>query len=410
MKTKIGYLIPEFPGQTHIFFWRERQALLELGVECDLISTRKPVKGIISHIWADEAQKDTTYLIPFTSGDIIKITSIFLSTFPFIWIKCLTIVAKATDLSFFQRIRLLAMILVSTKLAWLAKNRGWTHIHVHSCADAANIALFASLIANIPYSMTLHGPTLDVYGGNQKQKWQYASFALIISDKLLEVVKHRLVGFLPSKLLVAPMGVNVDVIKRYNLYIPWQETEPCRIFSCGRLNRVKGHKYLIETVELLRHRKLDVHLKIAGEDEQGGSGYHRELEKIIQDKKLSEYVELLGAVSEDKIRQELENCHIFALASLNEGVPVAVMEAMAMELPVVVNDVGGVAELVDNSVDGMLVQSEQPELMADVIEKLLHNPEIAITLSQKSRLKIIEKFSHKRSAKILADCLEKLEV
>ena len=71
-------------------------------------------------------------------------------------------------------------------------------------------------------------------------------------------------------------------------------------------------------------------LQIAGEDEQGGSGYRQELEKIIEDKSMSECVELLGAVSEQLIRQGLEAAHIFALASLNEGVPVAVMEAMAI--------------------------------------------------------------------------------
>jgi len=173
---------------------------------------------------------------------------------------------------------------------------------------------------------------------------------------------------------------------------------------------VKGHKYLIETVELLRNRGFDVRLQIAGEDEQGGSGYRKELEKIIEDKSMSSWVELLGAVSEQRIRQGLEAAHIFALASLNEGVPVAVMEAMAMEVPAVVTNVGGTSELVDDGVDAILVQSEKPEEMADAIANILQNPELALSLSQESRKKIIAKFSHSRSAETLAQCLEELGI
>ena len=62
MKAKIGYFIPQFPGQTHIFFWRERQFLAELGIETDLVSTQLPPKAIVSHVWAEEAKKNTVYL------------------------------------------------------------------------------------------------------------------------------------------------------------------------------------------------------------------------------------------------------------------------------------------------------------------------------------------------------------
>jgi colanic acid/amylovoran biosynthesis glycosyltransferase len=98
------------------------------------------------------------------------------------------------------------------------------------------------------------------------------------------------------------------------------------------------------------------------------------------------------------------------LASLNEGVPVAVMEAMAMEVPTVVTNVGGTSELVDDGADAVLVQSEKPEEMADTIAQVLQNPELALRLSQESRKKIIAKFSHGRSAETLAQCLEKLGI
>ncbi|WP_370528817.1 exopolysaccharide biosynthesis GT4 family glycosyltransferase EpsE [Tychonema sp. LEGE 07199] len=330
-------------------------------METDLVSTRPPPRAIASHVWAEEAQKNTIYLFPFAAKDFINSFLEVLKAGRAAWWQCLAVIAKARDTSLFEKVKLLALVLVAGKLARLTKIKGWSHIHVHSCGNSANIALFNSILTGCTYSITLHGPTLEVYGSNQEQKWKNAAFAIVISQLLLNDVKNKLANFLPKQLAVAPMEVNITEIKRSSPYKPWQEGSPCKIFACGRLNPVKGHKYLIETVELLRNREFDVRLQIAGEDEQEGSGYHQELQKIIEDKSMSECVELIGAVSEQRIRQSLEVANVFALASLNEGVPVAVMEAMAMEVPSVVTNVGGTSELVDDGVDAVLVQSEKPE-------------------------------------------------
>jgi colanic acid/amylovoran biosynthesis glycosyltransferase len=113
-------------------------------------------------------------------------------------------------------------------------------------------------------------------------------------------------------------------------------------------------------------------------------------------------------VSEDVVNQSLEKAHVFALASLHEPLGVAIMEAMAMEMPIVVTGSGGVKELVDDGIDGLLVEPEAPEQLADAIVNILQNPELALSLSQESRKKIIAKFSHRRSAETLAQCLEEL--
>jgi glycosyltransferase involved in cell wall biosynthesis len=402
---RIGYFIPEFPGQTHIFFWREWHVLKELGVEADWVSTRPP-KAISSHTWAREAGQNTSYLVPFTFRDGVEAATTILKAGPRHWLRCLSSIFQAKNLSFSQRLRLLALLLPGAKLAHIAQLKEWSHIHVHSCADAAHIAMFASLLTEIPYSLTLHGPTLEVYGPNQEQKWKHASFGIVVSQKLIEDIQKKLAGSLPEKILFAPMGVNINTIKRSIPYSVWHEGTPCRIFVCGRLNRVKGHKDLIQAIKILRDQGVDVRLQIAGEDEQGGSGYHKELELFIQSESLSEFVSLLGAVSEETVRSGLENAHIFALASLNEGIPVAVMEAMAMEMPVIVTDVGGNSELIAHGVDGLLVPSESPQELAVAIHKVLLDKDFALSLSQQSRRKIVTDFHHRKSGEILAQCLD----
>jgi glycosyltransferase involved in cell wall biosynthesis len=96
---------------------------------------------------------------------------------------------------------------------------------------------------------------------------------------------------------------------------------------------------------------------------------------------------------------------VFVLASLDEGISVAAMEAMAMQTPAVVTDVGGMRELVNPGDDALMVPSEDPAALADAICRILDDPEFALGLSERSRQKIARQFHHRRSAEALAECL-----
>ncbi|WP_117190456.1 exopolysaccharide biosynthesis GT4 family glycosyltransferase EpsE [Rhizobium terrae] len=406
MARRIGFFIPEFPGQTHIFLWREHAALSELGIEAEFVSTARPPAAIASHAWADAARNRTEYLLPFGFSDALSAVFEILKAGPRNIAKSMATVAAAEVKSPFGRLRIFAALLVAGKLVRLAHRGRWSHIHVHSCAEAANVAMFASLLSGIPYSLTLHGPTLEGYGPNQPLKWKNAAFATVISKRLFDDVDAKLNGSKPAHVAIAPMGVDLTQIRRIRPYVPWKPGEPCRIFTCGRLNPVKGHDFLLETVEMLGERGFDARLQIAGEDERGGTGYRKNLEALVVEKRLTGCVELLGAISENQVRQALEEAHVFALASLNEGISVAIMEAMAMEMPVIVTDVGGNSELIDNGVDAILVTPERPEEMADAITEVLRNRELSARLCRASRAKISAKFHHRISAHAVASLLE----
>lgn len=402
MDKRIGYFIPEFPGQTHIFFWREIQVLESMGIQVDIISTQPPVASLMSHTWATEAQRRTTYLTPLTLRSFWGIGVTLLHCGLKAWIACLQTIQQAKELSIASKIRLLAFMLVGAEVSDIAKQQHWQHLHVHSCANSANVALFASLISGLPYSITLHGP-LEDYGLNQAQKWSKAKFGIVITQKLYEEVHRSLSVNLPQQVAIAPMGVNASIFHRTHPYRPWDEHTNCRIFSCGRLNVCKGHADLIEAIALLRQQGIPATLEIAGEDEQGGTGYRKELESLIQRLNLADSVRLLGATSEQTIKTSLENAHVFALASLHEPLGVAIMEAMAMEVPVIVTGSGGVKELIEQGVDGLLVEPQAPQQLADTILKLLHDRQLAQKLGTAGRVKVIQHFHSKRSAETLAD-------
>ena len=402
---RIGFFIPEFPGQTHIFLWRERQALAELGIDADLISTRPPPGAVASHSWAAEAQDQTRYLLPLR-GEGMGMAIEFLRAGPLAWGRGLGAALTAeTSGGLKGRVRMLALLGMGARLKRIAREQGWNHVHVHSHADSANIAMLAQRLGGPSYSLTLHGPTLDDNGPNQRQKWRHARFATVISRLLAGVVDRELAGDTPEIINIAPMGVDLDQIRRR---APWQPPAPggpLRIFSCGRLNGVKGHDNLIETIRQLREQGLDARLEIAGEDEQGGLGYRRKLQALIDAKGLGEAVTLLGAVSESRVRDGLEHAHVFALASRNEGISVAIMEAMAMEIPVVVTDVGGNHELITSGRNAILVPPERPEVMTAEIAGLVADPAYAQRLATASRARVAADFHHRRSAEAVADGL-----
>jgi colanic acid/amylovoran biosynthesis glycosyltransferase len=401
---RIGLLIPEFPGQTHIFFWREARALRRLGIEVDLVSTRRPPPGIVSHDWSKAAMETTHYLAPPGPRQALGAARALLAAGPIGWTRCVRSLTRAQGLSGGDRVRVSGLALMGAQLADLGRARGWSHLHVHSCADSAAVALFARLLSGLPYSLTLHGPLGD-YGPNQREKWRHASFGLVITRKLLDEVRAELAGSLPPLLDVAPMGVDLSGFRRSLPYAPWEGVGPLRVFSCGRLNPCKGHADLVRAVQLVAGRGIDARLTIAGEDETGGDAYHKTLASLIDALGVSDRVQLLGAVSESRVRDELEQAHVFALASLAEPLGVAIMEAMAMSVPVVVTGAGGVPELVDRDVDGLLVDPRDPAAMADRIEQLARNPARARELGERGREKVERAFQSDRSAAVLERCM-----
>lgn len=403
--ARIGYIVPEFPGQTHIFFWREIRQLEEMGNEVEIVSTRLPPPGIRAHSWSDEAEERTTYLQERSAtATALSVAAAVAHSKRTRWFECFGSISRA-QVSLPNRIGLIAMAGFGAKLARIAAMRRWDHMHVHSCANAANITAFASLLSRVPYSLTLHGALSD-YGSNQAEKWGNAKFGIAVTRRLLSDIREELGATVAKKTLVAPMGVDIKKFKRSTTYQPWDGQGVARLFSVGRLNPSKGHDVLITAVGLLKARGIPVHLTIAGQDEKGGEGYQQNLCKLIEDLQLSEDVELIGAVPEDNIRDGLLSSHIFVLASLHEAIGVATMEAMALAMPVVATSVGGVPELVSHLVDGFLVAAGDPHDLAAAIETILKNRILSQRLASASREKIRRCYQHTRSAEILARNVE----
>lgn len=393
---RIGYLVPEFPGQTHAFFWREILAIEKLGVSVDLLSTRRPAHAPAPHSWADAAIARTTYLHPLSPGAAISSLRRVVASGPVAWCRLTKLLATGVRDSVRQGVRTAGLGIMGARAAVIARERGWAHLHVHSCADAAHVALVLHLLSGLPYSMTLHGD-LATYGKNQQSKWRHASFAIVVCEALRRQVAERIGPDQPPAVLVAPMGVDTEFFRRLKTYTPFHGDGEFRIFCCGRLHPGKGHEDLIAAVSLLRNAGLQSALTIAGSDGDGGR-YRTHLESLIAAHNLHPHVRLAGALSEHDVRRGLEQSHLFVLASHQEALGVATMEAMAMQLPVIVSRTGGVPELVNDGSEGLLIEPRNPPALAVAIQRCAQSPDRCIAMGVAGRRRIETSFNSNISA------------
>ena len=156
--------------------------------------------------------------------------------------------------------------------------------------------------------------------------------------------------------------------------------------TVGRLVDVKGHVYLLETAKEILKKRDDVFFQIVGAGP---------LENFLKEKAnslgVSAHVDFLGFRSDAK--SLISDMDIFILPSLHEGIPYVLLEAMSLSKPVICSDVGGIKEVIQNKIDGILVPSRDFHGLCDAILNLLQDPQFSENIANNGFKKIEQKFS-----------------
>jgi colanic acid/amylovoran biosynthesis glycosyltransferase len=182
-----------------------------------------------------------------------------------------------------------------------------------------------------------------------------------------------------------------------------------RITSIGRLEEKKGHEYLIRACSVLNSRDIQFNCVIIGE----GSS-RQSLLQLIQDHKLEEKVVLSGAKEQGWVRDRLCNSDIFVLACVvteegeRDGIPVALMEALAMGVPVITTPVSGIPELIHHEETGLLVPERDPNSLANAILSLAKNPVLCKKLATNGRQLIESEYDISKNACRLVELFNKM--
>lgn len=383
----IAVLIPEFPGQTHIFFWREILGLRSLGYNVNIISTRPP-KSRNFHEFVNDID-DTFYLIPIPYLRVLN----FLLLHPGWLLSALRYCLNLRG-SLRTRLRTCLFIPVAANLIMYCVRNSIQHVHVHSSADASHILALCSMVKRFNYSVCIHG-NLNQYGDNHQAKLSAASCIITVTRPLREEVLSSLPSYSPDKVHVLPMGVDISKFLPRK-YIE-RDSSPYILTSISRLAYVKGHSFTLQALAELRD-SFDFRYQIVGDGEMRAS-----LEAEVRTLGLEDRVEFLGFRQEGEVNNILQNTDIFILTSFGygEAAPVAIMEAMACGVAPVCSIIGGTGDMIKDTFDGMLVRQKDIEDIKRALSYLLGDKKRLEIIGENARKTAEQKFCHNTSATAL---------
>jgi glycosyltransferase involved in cell wall biosynthesis len=282
---------------------------------------------------------------------------------------------------------------------WM-KARSLRHLHVHFATPASTVGLIVAKIFEVTLSITVHGPDefYDVPGYLLAEKVSASSVICSIGffarSQLMKISDPSGWG----KIKVTPLGIDPSVFTPRAFR---SDPDLFDVICVGRLVPAKGQHVLLSAVRLLMRRGRSVQLRLVGDGPDRAS-----LEQAAQQYEIADRVVFEGAVNQDRIRSLLAQADAFALASFAEGIPVVLMEAMAMEIPCVSTWITGISELIRDSIDGLLVAPADEEAMAGAIACLMDDSELRTRLGVAGRKRVIEKYNLRTNVARLAQVFD----
>ena len=337
---RIAYLISRYPAISHTFILREIRELRRLGVDIYPVSVNPPDRPVSQLSEEERIEAATTVCLKsMTAMQMAGALWRTLSAHPAGLLAGLQLAFRlgGTDpKAITKRLFYLAEAVLTGD--FLLREQ-LPHLHVHFATPAATVALFVKEVFGIPFSMTVHGPDefYDVTAHHLPEKIAAASFICTIGSFCRSQLMKLSAPEHWSKMEVSPLGVDPDLFRPRPVY----KDEHFRILCLGRLVAAKGQAVLLDAVRLLARQGRPVLATFAGDGPD-----RQRLETMAREYGVTDHVTFLGAVNPESVRDLYAATDAFVLPSFAEGIPVVLMEAMAMEVPCVTTVVNGIPELI----------------------------------------------------------------
>lgn len=394
----LAYLVSRYPAFSHTFILNEVLRLKMLGFHIRVASINDPDRppSAFTSEEADEAR--LTYYIKADGpkGALLALGSALLRR-PIATLKGLIFALRlgGTDLVKvgFGLFYFIEALMVGR---WMRRAR-IDHLHVHFATPASMVGLICKRIFPIGFSFMVHGPDefYDAPGYRLTEKIEGADFVLAIGT----YARSQLMKLSPPsswhKFDVCPLGVDPQ---RFQPVEPRERPQPPEVICVGRLVPAKGQHILVQAIAKLRNGGTEVRLRLVGDGPDRPS-----LERQVAELGLADRVIFEGAVNLDQVQALYRNADIFALASFAEGIPIVLMEAMAMEIPCVTTRITGIPELIRDGIDGILVAPSDDDELADAIARLARDPALRRRIGRAGRERVIDKYHLGRNTERLAE-------
>lgn len=391
---RIAYLVSRFPKITETFVLYEMIALEELGAQielCPLIRQREVV------VHPDAAPfLERAHFARFFSAAVVKSQLYWLTHSPRKYLRLWKMAIWESRRSLKFLFRSIGAVLLGANFARMMMDNKVEHVHAHFATHAALAALTIHKLTGIPFSFTAHAHDIFVEHALLEHKIKAASFIVSISEHNRTYLKRLYGGLEIEKVHVVRCGVDRSIFRPPD---PRPENETFTILCVAGLEEKKGHRYLIEACRLLVDQDVAFRCLLIG-----GGPLLRQIEAQIMEYTLKEKVVLLGQQTREQVQRYLAQSDLFVLPSVRlpsgkqEGIPVALMEAMAMSLPVIATRLSGIPELVEDGKTGLLVPERDPEAIAEAIQKLAGSQSLRRTIGTAAYEKIVNEYDLQKNA------------
>ena len=360
---RLAYLCNVYPAVSHSFIRREIEGLEALGHEVRRFSIR-PAQALRDDADVREGRITETVL----AQGIVRLIGqalLLLFTRP---VRTLTALGAAMRLSPPGAERKLRHLAYWLEAAWLVRRMdvlGVEHLHVHFGTNPTAVASIVRAWGGPPFSFTAHGP--DEYDApvalSLAAKIRHSTFVVAISSFGRAQLMRWSDPDQWSKIKVVGCGLDAAFLNAAVEPIP---DGSVHLVCVARLSAQKGLPLLIAACHQLRRRGERFTMTIIGDGELRTS-----VERDIERRELGECVELAGVRSSAEIREQLMRARVFVMASFAEGLPVVIMEALALRRPVVATRIAGIPELVDEQC-GWLIPAGSETALVEAMTAALH--------------------------------------
>ena len=362
----IAYLINQYPQASQTFIRREILALEKLGQPIECFSVRRWNINLVDEGDQSEQAK-TRYVLDAGAIGILLATVRTLLFHPLKLIKTFAAACRIGRRSERGlRMHLMYVAEACVLLRWFAQ-RNIHHVHCHFGTNSTTVALFVRLLGGPPYSFTTHGPEEWEKARSiaLPEKFRRCDFATVISSFGLSQAYRWSDPRDWHKLHIVHCGLDDQFLQATRTPPP---AEP-RLVTVGRFGQAKGHLILLKAAAQLAREKIPFELTLIGD------GIMRApIEQSIAEHHLEHHVKLVGWKSNRDVLQAIQNSRALVLPSFSEGLPVVIMESLALERPVITTYVAGIPELVRNELNGWLVPAGAVDPLVQAMRQALILP------------------------------------
>jgi glycosyltransferase involved in cell wall biosynthesis len=384
-RRRIAYVVSRFPAITETFILDELRELRARGVDVEILPLFGARGGEVHG--AFRTLRARTHYHRALSWELAAAQLHWLRRRPaalaLAWARALRATAPSPKLLVRAPAVLLKAALLARRLAAMEVD----HVHAHWATHPALAAWTVQRLAGIPYSFTGHAHDLYVDRAMLRDKVRDAAFVVTISEFNRRLLADVCGAETARKVHVIRCGVDLGEFAPAPRRVPAAPT-----FACvASLQEYKGHAVLLEALALLRGRGVQARAVLVGD-----GPLRPQLDAQIARLGLRGAVALLGALPHEEIPGILAGATGMVLPSVRqsdgqmEGIPVALMEAMAAGVPVVSTRLSGIPELVRDGEGGLLVPERDPAALADAMARLASDPALVARLGAGAR-RIVER-------------------